>query len=139
MAAAVVLMLAVVLAAGLSRALSGVSAPDTLEARAHAVARQLTCPVCAGQSVADSTSVVAAQMRREILQMLQEGRSEQEIVSHYVDLYGLWILARPPARGPYALLWVLPVATAVTAAALAFGRRARHRPARVTAASGKGG
>lgn len=135
-AAAVVLMLAVLAAVGLSRTLSGLTGPASLEARAQAVARQLTCPVCSGQSVAESTSVVAAQMRQEILRMLQEGRSEQEILAHYVDLYGLWILARPPAWGPYALLWLLPVVTAVVAAALTF-RRPRGRPAAASARAGE--
>lgn len=131
MAAAVVLMLAVLMAVGLVRALSGLGEPDSLEARAHAVARQLTCPVCSGQSVAESGSVVAARMRQEILQMLQQGRTEQEILDHYVDLYGLWILARPPGQGPYVLLWLLPAATVAAVAALVFGRRARSRPPQV--------
>ena len=132
-------MLAVLAAVGLSRALSGLTGGDPLEARAQAVARQLTCPVCSGQSVADSTSVVATQMRQEIRRMLQEGRSEQEILSHYVDLYGLWILARPPARGLYVLLWLLPAVTAVAAAALTFGRRPRGGPLDATAPPGRGG
>lgn len=117
------LLIAVACAAGLSAVLSGLSRPDSLEARARAIARELTCPVCQGQSVAESSSVVAARMREEIARMLREGRSEDEILSHYVDLYGPWILARPPAAGLYMLLWGAPAVVLLVGGWWAFRRR----------------
>lgn len=103
-----VLAVAVAAAAGIASALAGIPQDQGLEARAWALARELSCPVCEGQSVAESASTVAVQMRAEILQMLREGRSESEIIDHYVQQYGTWILARPPATGAYVLLWGAP-------------------------------
>lgn len=133
-AAAFLLALAVVAAAGVVSVLSGLEQPQDLEARARAIARELTCPVCQGQSVAESNSVVARQMRAEIGQMLEQGRTREEILSHYVDLYGTWILGRPPARGPYVLLWGMPLAALAAGAAAFLGRRppaaGDHQPPR---------
>lgn len=127
--ALVLLIVAVGAAATLSSVLGPLSAPDSLEARARAIARELTCPVCEGQSVAESNSVVAARMRQEIAAMLQEGRPEEEIVAHYVDLYGPWILARPPARGLYVLLWGAPAVVLLVGALWAFWHRGPARGA----------
>lgn len=124
----VLLAVAVGSAAGLSAVLPGLSRPDSLQARARAIARELTCPVCQGQSVAESNSVVAARMREEIVRMLHEGRGEDEILSHYVDLYGPWILARPPATGFYVLLWGAPAVVLVLGGWWAFRRRRDVKP-----------
>ena len=121
--ALLLLAMAVVAGLGLSAALSGVAGVDSLQARAHRLARQLTCPVCAGQSAADSASPVAVRMRQEILAMLQEGRSGEEILAHYVELYGPWILARPPARGSLAVVWAVPALAGLAVLTVTLGRR----------------
>ncbi|MBE3598919.1 MAG: cytochrome c-type biogenesis protein CcmH [Limnochordaceae bacterium] len=118
----VILLVAVVTAAGLASSLSGMTQETTVEARARAIARELSCPVCEGQSVADSASTVAAQMRAEIRQMLDEGKSESEIIDYYVQQYGTWILARPPATGAYVLLWGAPLLVLAAGAAWAYRR-----------------
>ena len=121
----VLLAVAVASAAGIASSLSGIPQADSIEARARALARELTCPVCEGQSVAESTSTVAAQMRAEILQMLREGRSESEIIDHYVQQYGTWILAKPPAAGAYVLLWGAPLLVLALGALWAYRRLGR--------------
>ena len=111
---------------GLAGALQRLAPPDPIQARVQRLARQLTCPVCQGQSVAESTSVVAARMREEIRQLVEQGRSDDEIVQHFVDEYGPWIAGQPPRRGLYALAWALPaLAAAAVAAGLARGRLSR--------------
>ncbi|MEW6048103.1 MAG: cytochrome c-type biogenesis protein [Bacillota bacterium] len=121
---AALLVVAVVTAAGISSALSGIPRGQSVEARARAIARELTCPVCEGQSVAESNSTVASRMRAEIRQMLQEGKSDDEIIDHYVKQYGTWILARPPATGAYVLLWGAPLLVLVLGAVWAYWRTA---------------
>jgi len=90
-----------------------VASPDSLSLalarKAEAIYWKLNCPVCAGQNVAESNSPVAKEMRALVRQMLQEGKSEQEILDYFVQRYGEWILAVPPARGVNRLLWWLPV------------------------------
>jgi cytochrome c-type biogenesis protein CcmH len=89
---------------------AAVAAP-TLEDQVDAIAKELMCPVCAGQTVADSGSQLAEQMRAEIRQRLQAGQTRDEIVAYFIGQFGEGVLARPPARGTGLVLWLsLPVA-----------------------------
>src|SRR5947209_16767391 len=55
------------------------STHQTLDQRVYNVGSQLKCPVCQGESVADSPSAIAQQMRGVIRRQLQSGKSEQEV------------------------------------------------------------
>ena len=57
--------------------------PASLDDRTHAVAAQLKCPTCIGESAADSTSPVAQSMRTEIKRQLREGRDEKQITAWF--------------------------------------------------------
>ncbi len=92
-----------------------------LARKAEAIYWKLNCPVCAGQNVAESNSPVAKEMRALVRQMLQEGKSEQEILDYFVQRYGEWILAVPPARGVNRLLWWLPVLILAGGGVILFG------------------
>lgn len=87
------------------------SAPrqQTLDQRVQAVASQLKCPICQGESVADSPSLLAQQMREVIRQQLQEGKSEQEIIQYFVRSYGEQIVWSPPWQGFSLLAWLVPI------------------------------
>ncbi len=82
--------------------------PPDLSPEVFAVARELRCPVCQGESAAESNSGVAQEMRRIIAEMLEEGRTPEEIKAYFVDRYGEWILYNPPRRGLTLWAWVLP-------------------------------
>ena len=84
-------------------------------AQAQAIAAELRCPDCQALSVADSPTESAAEIRRQIDQLLAEGRSPDEVRAHFVARYGEWILLAPAA--PVA--WILPP-LALAVAALAF-------------------
>lgn len=84
--------------------------PQTLDQRAYDVGSQLQCPVCNGESVADSSSEVAANMRTVILQQLAAGKSEQQVLQYFHAHYGDTILERPPMQGFSLLIWLGPVA-----------------------------
>lgn len=96
-----------------------------LDTRAFDIARQLRCPVCTSESVADSSAELAQQMREIIQQQLDEGRTEQEILAFFQQRYGDWILLDPPKRGLHLVVWALPVAAGVlgVAALVVVGRR----------------
>jgi cytochrome c-type biogenesis protein CcmH/NrfF len=94
------------------------------EDRLFAIASQLKCPACVGESVADSQSASAVQFREEIRDQMARGRTDDEIVSFFVARYDDVVLT-PPASGIGALVWVLPVvglAVAVAALAATFRR-----------------
>lgn len=83
---------------------------ETLDQRVHDVASQLKCPVCQGESVADSPSQISQQMRGVIRQQLQSGRSEQQIIQYFIDRYGQQIVWSPPWQGFTLLAWLVPIA-----------------------------
>lgn len=101
------------------------SAPD-LETRAKRLENRLMAPCCMANTVAEHYSTPAFEMRTEIREMLAEGKTEAEILDHYVAEYGSLILARPPARGFSFLAYGLPIVffTIGTALLLVWLRRA---------------
>ena len=83
---------------------------SVLEARTTAVARQLRCPVCQGESIQDSPAQLAKEMRDLMREQLRAGRSPDEVKAYFVSKYGEQILLQPKATGfnlvAYALPWV---------------------------------
>jgi cytochrome c-type biogenesis protein CcmH len=88
---------------------------DTIDKEARDISYLLMCPVCQGQTVAESNSELAVQMRTIIRKKLEEGQSKKEIIAYFVNRYGETILGAPPAQGANWLIWILP------ALALMFG------------------
>ncbi len=87
------------------------SAPpqQTLDQRVHDVGVQLKCPICQGESVADSPSTLAQQMRGVIRQQLQAGKSEQEVIAYFQARYGEQIVWSPQWQGFSLLAWLVPI------------------------------
>jgi cytochrome c-type biogenesis protein CcmH len=100
------LALAFALLAGLLLPLE-VSA-QAIEDRVRRLGGQLQCPVCEGQTVADSNSGLAGDMRTVIRQRIEAGDSDQQILDRFVASYGDGILVDPPKRGFTIGLWVGP-------------------------------
>jgi len=83
--------------------------PPDLSPEVFRIASQLRCPVCQGESAAESNAGVSQEMRRQIAEMLKEGKSEEAIREYFVKRYGEWILYAPPKKGINWLLWLAPV------------------------------
>jgi cytochrome c-type biogenesis protein CcmH len=101
------------LVAGLHR-----SSNPTLDARVTHIASEVRCPVCNGESAAESQAAPSVQIRNEIRTDLQHGMSANQILDGFVASYGPGILEKPQAKGMGLVVWVLPV-VAVALAALA--------------------
>ncbi|HEY1391195.1 MAG TPA: cytochrome c-type biogenesis protein [Ktedonobacterales bacterium] len=106
-----IIPIGVVLLIGVVWLVTAISAaqPKSLDERTLEVARQIQCPVCNGESVADSPSLKASEMRAVIRQQLAEGRSEQQVLAYFSDVYGSDILESPPQQGFTSLIWIMPV------------------------------
>ncbi len=83
--------------------------PPDLPPQVFEIAKKLRCPVCRGESAAESSAGVTEEMRRQIAEMLAAGKSEDEIIQYFVDRYTEWILYEPPKRGLGLLVWMAPV------------------------------
>jgi cytochrome c-type biogenesis protein CcmH len=79
-----------------------------LEARYLALIHGFRCMQCQDESLADSPVDLAADMRRQIRQMLLAGKTDQQIRDFMVSRYGYFILFKPPFVLKTAWLWLAP-------------------------------
>lgn len=83
---------------------------DEAEARRfQALTEELRCVMCQNQSLADSDAMIAHHLRREVLSLMREGRSDPEIREFLVARYGEFVLYRPPFGIRTLLLWLGPL------------------------------
>ncbi|MDT3677724.1 MAG: cytochrome c-type biogenesis protein [Burkholderiaceae bacterium] len=81
--------------------------------RFHALAEELRCLVCQNQTLADSDASLAADLRREVEELMLAGRSDKEIKAYLVQRYGDFVLYRPPLQRNTWMLWLGPFALLV--------------------------
>lgn len=79
------------------------------ERRYRALIEELRCTVCQNESLAESDAPLAQDLRRQILAMLRDDRSDQEIRDFMVDRYGDFVLYRPPFAAHTMILWLGPI------------------------------
>jgi cytochrome c-type biogenesis protein CcmH len=95
-----------------SVATAGEAAPAAedpqVEARMLKITAELRCLVCQNQTVADSHSGLAEDLRREVRTMIKRGASDDEIRRFMTDRYGDFVLYRPPLKTTTVLLWAGP-------------------------------
>jgi len=110
--------------------LAGPASAASLDDQVYAVARQLLCPVCQGQTVAESDATVAQEMRVVIRQKLEAGETPDQILRYFVGQFGEGVLAEPPRHGLAWLLYLGPLAALVAGFGIAasFIRRSARRP-----------
>lgn len=89
---------------------AAVATDPVAEKRLQALSRELRCLVCQNETIADSNAELAVDLRREIRGMIQEGRSDNEILEFMVTRYGDFVLYRPPVKAITLLLWGGPIA-----------------------------
>ena len=81
-----------------------------VEAQVQRLSEELRCLVCQNQTLADSHSGLADDLRQEIRQMAEKGMSDQAIIDYLVARYGDFVRYRPPLKSTTALLWFGPFA-----------------------------
>jgi len=79
-----------------------------LQARYERIIEEVRCLKCQNQSIRDSNAFLAADLRREIRRMLEEGMTDAEIYDFLVERYGEFALYRPRASGKTLILWLAP-------------------------------
>ena len=82
---------------------------SSIEERLYNLNRDLMCPVCDGLTLEQSQAAPALEMKDEIRKMVIQGMSDIEIKDHFVQKFGVEILANPPKKGFDALVWLAPL------------------------------
>jgi cytochrome c-type biogenesis protein CcmH len=85
-----------------------VASDPALEARTLQIASELRCLVCQNQTIADSHSGLAIDLRQEIRTLLAQGQDESAVRRFMTDRYGDFVLYKPPVRRSTWFLWFGP-------------------------------
>jgi cytochrome c-type biogenesis protein CcmH len=104
------------------------SGRPTVAAETMHIAAQVRCPVCEGQSAAQSDAPASVQIRAQIQRELEAGEHQGQILAGLVSAYGSGILEQPEGRGIDLVVWVVPVVAVVAAVAGLAVAFARWRP-----------
>ena len=88
-------------------------ANDAERDRFRELTKELRCPKCQNQDIADSNAPIATDLRREIYRMLGEGKDNQQILDFMVARYGDFVLYKPALTSKTAVLWFGPLALLV--------------------------
>lgn len=81
---------------------------EVTKVRFQALSKELRCPKCQNQNLADSNSAIAIDLRRELYELLQQGKADSEIVDFMVSRYGEFVLYRPRVSSVTYVLWFGP-------------------------------
>ncbi len=80
------------------------------EARFRALTAELRCVMCQNQSLADSNAPIAQDLRKEVLELMQQGKTDDEIKAFLVERYTDFVLYRPEMHGSTLWIWIAPPA-----------------------------
>ena len=80
-----------------------------MQSRYDELIRELRCVQCRGQSIADSNVGLAADLRRQVRELMAAGKTDDEILTYMTNRYGEYILYNPPVNPTTWLLWAAPI------------------------------
>ncbi len=107
-----------------------------MEADYKKLINELRCLVCQNQNLSGSDADLARDLRRETYEMLQQGKSPQQVVEFMVARYGDFVLYRPQFKSTTYLLWLGPFLLLLLVLYLLVRRlRAANKPVEVDAAA----
>jgi cytochrome c-type biogenesis protein CcmH len=79
------------------------------QVRFRELTNELRCPKCQNQDLADSNAPIASDLRNQIIGMIEQGKSNEEIINYMVERYGDFVLYKPRFQGYNVLLWLAPL------------------------------
>lgn len=85
-----------------------VAQDPVLDARMVRITSELRCLVCQNQTIADSHAALAVDLRKQVMEQLQQDQSDQQIIDYMTARYGDFVLYRPPLKASTVVLWFGP-------------------------------
>jgi len=80
-----------------------------LQQRYDHLTHLLRCLQCRSESIADSNVDLAADLRRQVKELIAAGRSDDDILKFMTDRYGDYVLYNPPVKPLTWILWAAPI------------------------------
>jgi cytochrome c-type biogenesis protein CcmH len=84
-------------------------ADEAQQARYEKLTRELRCLTCRSETLADSNAPLAADLRRQLRELMAAGKSDAQIMQYMTDRYSDYVLYKPPLAPRTWLLWAAPV------------------------------
>ena len=129
--ATIAVLFCVLLATNTSYAVDTTQMPTpALQERYLGLTHELRCMQCQNEAIADSPVSLAADLRRQVAEMLIAGKSDDDVRNYMVARYGDFILFRPRVSSKTIWLWSAPGILLLLGAAIAV-RVTRQRAALV--------
>lgn len=82
---------------------------DAERVRAVALAKSLRCPQCQNQNLVESNATMAYRLRLEVYDMVNQGKSDEDIIQIMTNRFGNFVNYNPPMNAQTGLLWGVPV------------------------------
>ncbi|WP_158966937.1 cytochrome c-type biogenesis protein [Paraglaciecola sp. L3A3] len=71
--------------------------------------KELRCPKCQNQNIADSDAMIAVDLKRKVHDLVQQGKNKEQVVSFMKQRYGDFVYYQPPVNSMTIWLWLLPL------------------------------
>jgi cytochrome c-type biogenesis protein CcmH len=81
---------------------------QTIEKRLNEISNNVRCLVCRNQSIYDSNSDFANDIKKIIIIHINDNKSDEFIYKFLKSKYGEYILFKPPFQINTLILWILP-------------------------------
>lgn len=90
--------------------------------------KELRCPKCQNQNIADSDAMIAVDLKRKVYELLQKGNDRQQVIDFMKQRYGDFVYYQPPVNPMTIWLWLLPILFIVVALVGIVMTRKRQAP-----------
>ncbi|HHF5377413.1 TPA: cytochrome c-type biogenesis protein [Haemophilus influenzae] len=95
----------------------------------HQLTQSLRCPQCQNNNIADSNATIAVDMRGKVFELLQEGKSKNDVVDYMVARYGNFVTYDPPMTASTLVLWIAPLLLVLLGVVFLLRRKPRTQSA----------
>ena len=89
--------------------ISCISNTDQTNNREYNLFSQIMCPICDGQTIAESQASIAEDMKKMIRDQIKDGKEDKEILKYFEERYGQEILSNPIPKGFNLTIWIAPI------------------------------
>ena len=132
-------LILLLLFAGLGTAFAGVEVHQFEQAEQeqqyNRLIAELRCLVCQNQNLADSNASLARDLRHQVLDQIQAGKNDEQVIDYLVARYGDFVLYKPPFKGATMFLWIGPFVFFVIAVVALFTLIRRRNQIKTTSLS----
>lgn len=98
---------------------------ESYRERYNALVDELRCPKCQNQNLADSNAPIALDLKAELFRLLEEDKTDTEILNFMTLRYGNFVLYQPPLNAATSFLWLIPTAVVLIGLAIWAGLLSR--------------